>query len=291
MTPLSRVLLFLARHLPRGYWRVMRFAAKRDEALWDLPLALKFLPHTKIRADLREPVFTHFLRNGCFLHQSGEDLICMSLLRPGDVVFDVGANIGYPTLLFSHAVEASGKVVALEPSPRAFRLLQRTLNGRLNVECVNLAASDHEGEALFYETENLDTSSLQPVVSVKRYTVTTTTLDNVVQSFGPPAFVKIDVEGHEPSVFRGMEDLLQRDAPPIVLFEALTGSSLLDTLTELDRLAKDRYTVFRIKPEGVLAWLSDPDGTNNYLAVPAWGRSRLERVLPSLAFYEGPAIK
>jgi FkbM family methyltransferase len=278
--PISRVLLFLARHLPRGYWSVIRFAAKRDTALWDCRLPLRFVPNTDIRADLREPVFAQFLRYGCFPHQAGEDLLCMSILRPGDVVFDVGANIGYPTILFSHAVGVAGKILALEPSPRAFRHLQRTVSGQFNVECVNLAASDHEGEALFYETESLDTSSLQPVSKVEPYSVGTTTLDQLVDRFGAPAFVKIDVEGHEPFVFKGMEHLFQRDSPPMLLFEALSDSALQDALGELSRLAKDQYTVFRVKPDGTVASLSDLGGTNNYLALPAWSRSRIDSLPP-----------
>jgi FkbM family methyltransferase len=283
MRPLSRFFLFLARYLPRGYWRVIRFAAKRDKSLWDLPLPLRFLPSTSIRADMRESIFTPFLRNGCFPNQIGEDLLCMALLRPGDVIFDVGANVGYPTLLFSHFVGAGGKVVAIEPSPRAYRLLQRTVACHLNIECLNLAVSDHEGEVLFYETESLDTSSIVPVSNVEPFHVTVTMLDELAEKFGAPIFVKIDVEGHEPSVFKGMKRILQRDIPPIVLFEALTRAALQDDLIELHRLAINKYTVFRIKPEGTLGSLSDSGGTNNYLALPAWGESRIIKLLPSPA--------
>jgi len=168
--------------------------------------------------------------------------------------------------------------VAVEPSPRAFQLLKRTVGRQINVECINVAASDHEGEALFYETEGLDTSSIQPVLNVKPYIVGTTTVDLLVSRFSVPAFVKIDVEGHEPSVFRGMKKLLQHDVPPIVLFEALSHSALLNTLNELGKLAKDRYEVFRVKPDGTVASVSDPSGTNNYLALPAWGHSRIRNV-------------
>ena len=122
MKLLSRIALALARRLPRGYWRVTRFAARRDPALWDLPLPLRHLPNKMILADLREPVFTAFLRHGCFPHQEGEDLVSTRLLRPGDVVFDVGANIGYPTILFANLVGPTGGIIALEPSARAYRL-------------------------------------------------------------------------------------------------------------------------------------------------------------------------
>jgi len=100
----SRVMLFFGKHLPKGYWCAIRFAAMRDEALWDLPLPLRFLSNEKLRADLREPVFAQIVRAGCFAHQVGEDRLCLSILRPGDLVFDVGANVDYPAILFSQCL-------------------------------------------------------------------------------------------------------------------------------------------------------------------------------------------
>src|SRR5690606_12492336 len=106
---------------------LVRFAARRDPALWDVPLPLKYVPGSHIRADLRETVFTPFLRYGCFPHQTGEDELCMALLQPGERVFDVGANIGYPTILLAEMIGETGLLLALEPSRRAFGFLSRTL--------------------------------------------------------------------------------------------------------------------------------------------------------------------
>jgi len=287
----SRVLLFTARHIPRGYWRLIRFAAQRDAALWDLPLSLRYLPDIRIRADLREPVFASFVRYGCFPYQGGEDLLCMRLLRAGDVVFDVGANIGYPAVLFSNLVGGEGRVMALEPSVRAFRLLQRTVGGQPNVKCLNLAASDHVGDTPFYEAETLVTSSIMPIANVEPYFIKTTTLDQVAEQFGIPTFVKIDVESHEPAVFKGMARLLQRDRPPIVLFEALSGSALQDTLSVLDRLARDRYVVFRVKPNGTVGLLNDSSGTNNYLAVPGWATDRISPIPSSSGWIDSERVR
>lgn len=68
-------------------------------------------------------------------------------LKPGDVFVDVGANIGYFSLLASKLVGPGGRVVAIEASPEVFDLLRRNLelNKAHNVRAVNVAISDREG--------------------------------------------------------------------------------------------------------------------------------------------------
>ncbi len=279
MKTVSRVLLSFARILPRGYWPLIRFAAARDEALWDLSLPTRIGSTVEIRADLRESVYIPVFKTGCYLHQIGEDLVCKELILEGDLVFDVGANIGYTTLLFSQAVGPSGKVLAFEPAPRTFKLLMRSLDQTNNVECLNLAISSRAGEASFYETATLDTSSLEAVEKVKPYTVAVDTLDSLARSHGHPAFVKIDVEGHEQWVFKGMESLILHDKPPILLFEALSEVVLSEILSVLNELTTNIYTYYRIKNDGQLTEMDDALGTNNYVALPAWGVTRAKKII------------
>ena len=279
MRTISRVLLGVARLLPRGYWPLIRFAAARDDALWDHSLPTRIGPNIKIRADLRESVYIPVFKTGCYLHQIGEDLVCKELICEADLVFDVGANIGYTTLLFSQAVGPSGKVLAFEPAPRTFNLLVRSLTQTNNVECLNLAISSRAGEASFYETATLDTSSLEAVAKVEPYTVAVDTLDSLARSHGHPAFVKIDVEGHEQWVFKGMESLFLHDKPPILLFEALSEVVLSEILSVLNELATNTYTYYRIKNDGQLTEMDDALGTNNYVALPAWGVTRAQKII------------
>jgi len=258
---------------------VIRFAAARDEALWDLSLPTRIGSSVEIRADLRESVYIPIFKTGGYLHQIGEDLACKELICEGDLVFDVGANIGYTTLLFSQAVGSSGKVLAFEPAPRTFNLLVRSLAQTNNVECLNLAISSRAGEASFYETATLDTSSLEAVEKIEPYTVAVDTLDSLARSHGHPAFVKIDVEGHEQWVFRGMESLFLHDKPPIILFEALSEVVLREILSVLKDLAKNTYTYYRIRNGGQLTEMGDVLGTNNYVALPAWGLNRAQKII------------
>ncbi len=270
----SRALLTIAKRLPRGYWPIIRFVAQHDPALWDIPLPLRFVPGSAVRADLREPLYTQFLLHGCFPNQVGVDRLCTALLRPGDRVFDVGANIGYPTVLFAEIVGERGEVIALEPSHRAQRHLQRTIGDRANVRCLALAASDSRGQATFYETSSLTTSSLVATEAVAEYTVDAVLLDDLAQEFGPPNFVKIDVEGHEPAVLRGMRNLLSGGHPPIVMFEALTETALSVSTNIIGQLSGGQFEVFRVDPSGRLMAAHETDAANDYVAMPGWAAER-----------------
>src|SRR5579859_719318 len=88
-------------------------------------------------------------------------------LRPGDVAIDVGANIGYFTLLASSLVGATGRVISIEASPQIFGLLAENieLNKLSNVRAVNCAASYADGEMPVYACgeDNIGHSSTIPV--------------------------------------------------------------------------------------------------------------------------------
>lgn len=91
--------LGLAKHLPRGYWPLIRMADTRDACLRDLTLGLEESP-ISLRADLRENVFDPFYLYGRIPHQFGFDQFFQSCLRHGDRVFDIGTNVGYTAALF-----------------------------------------------------------------------------------------------------------------------------------------------------------------------------------------------
>ena len=133
-----------------------------------------------------------------------------------DLVFDLGAHAGNHT----RALAAVGcRVVALEPQPDFARLL-RTMFARVpEVEIVESAVAETEGRATLSVSDRTptmttlavgwrDARAQQPLFSGVRWnrpiSVKTTTLDALIERFGMPAFVKIDVEGAEPSVLAGL---------------------------------------------------------------------------------------
>lgn len=140
---------------------------------------------------------------------------------PGTLVVDIGANIGYYTLLAARATGPGGQVIAFEPEPANRHLLSTNiaLNGYGNVEVRAEAVSDREGEArLFLNDVNrgdhrlIDPGDGRPSVRVK-----TVTLDTALKNVqAGRAFVKMDVQGHEWNAFQGMRETLAR-VPQVAL--------------------------------------------------------------------------
>ena len=149
-------------------------------------------------------------------------------LKPGDVFFDVGANLGLFTVTGARRVGPAGHVYAFEPSQREAGFLQRNLerNGLSNVTVVTAALSDHSGTAQFAVAADGGNNSLMknehPQQRIQYWqTVPLTTLDEYVaaHSIERIALIKIDVEGGEANVLRGAAGLLSGPNAPAVLAE------------------------------------------------------------------------
>jgi FkbM family methyltransferase len=189
-------------------------------------------------------------RDLALLLQKGEawerqqTLLFESLLTEGMVFVDVGAHIGYYTLLAARRVGASGKVYAFEPAPDNFRVLTRNIaqNDFTNALAEPLAVARRRGRALFTLSENDSaTHSLAgDLHSGRRVEVGTISLDEYFsESPSRIDVVKLDAEGAEFEILEGMQQILARN-PDLVLFteiypramEAL-GDSPEEFLTKL----------------------------------------------------------
>ncbi|TGD97402.1 FkbM family methyltransferase [Methylobacterium nonmethylotrophicum] len=171
------------------------------------------------------------------------DALYRRFVRPGDLVFDVGAHVGDRVAAFRRL---GARVVALEPQPGPARAL-RLLHGRdHDVILVAAAVSDAPGEVVFHlNSANPTVSSAsadfvagaagapgwEGQVWDRRITVPATNLDRLVAEHGRPAFVKIDVEGFEERVLAGLSAPL-----PALSFEFTTIARDV-ALRCLDRLA------------------------------------------------------
>ncbi len=138
------------------------------------------------------------------------------IIRPGDVVYDIGAHYGYYTLLSSALAGPNGRVVAFEPSPPNLEYLQKhiRINRCDNVSVVELALSDHEGTARFENRAGSGTAHLSPDGAIE---VKITTLDSIAASLPAPRVLKIDCEGAEVEVLEGGEKTIRTARPAIFL--------------------------------------------------------------------------
>lgn len=166
-------------------------------------------------------------------------------VKPGQVLFDIGANIGYYTMLGSKLVGDNGAVFAFEPSVRNIVYLYRhmTLNKAGNVTIVPGACSDSLSISQFSLGQNwalghlVENGSLQAETSGRVSIVPTMTVDEFVECTGTsPDVMKIDVEGAERRVLQGARDTLLAMSPTIFLsvHSADLRRSCFDFLKELN---------------------------------------------------------
>lgn len=173
---------------------------------------------------IHEPVMTNLLR---------------AFVQQGDVVLDIGANIGYYTLLLSRWVGREGLVLAVEPHPDNFHLLEWNLqlNNVTNVKTKQVAVSDTVGTAVLFVGEGSNWHSLLPTerVTDKTIPVATVTIDALADEIGfPITLLRMDIEGMEAAALRGAEKVLIRDRPKLALELHLPylGMEAVRTMTE-----------------------------------------------------------
>jgi len=169
-------------------------------------------------------------------------------LRPGDVVVDVGANVGYYTVLAGLLVGDTGRVYAFEPDPVAFEILRKNvaLSGLDNVVVEQKAVSNEPGAIRLYldEENHGDHRIYQPEGEERKFVeVEAVTLDDYFAGVEESVdFVKVDTQGAEVAILNGMLDLVGRSPTIVMAFEfsphhlagfGSTGEELLDMLATL----------------------------------------------------------
>lgn len=158
--------------------------------------------------------------HGCWLgsYEFNKQRAFIRTIKPGNTVYDIGANVGFYTLLSSVLVGPKGKVIAFEPLPRNVFLLTKhmQINHCPNVTIYQYAVSDNTGEACFNPSSNPCMGHLSEGGEIK---VKTVALDELILlgDVPPPEVLKIDVEGAEDRVLRGAEHTINRHKPIIFL--------------------------------------------------------------------------
>jgi FkbM family methyltransferase len=146
------------------------------------------------------------------------------LMKAGDVFFDIGANVGFYTILGARLVGPSGKVVAFEPFPDSAATAQKNagLNGFSNVNVIKKAVSNKSGNANLILSAEATMAKLEGIPFESKSTgsiaVELVSIDEFLTSPGtvPPTLVKIDVEGAEIEVLQGMSGTVSKYAPLIL---------------------------------------------------------------------------
>jgi FkbM family methyltransferase len=168
--------------------------------------------------------FARFLAEAAILERVASQLLDLTL-REGMTFVDVGANIGLYTLHGARRVGPSGAVIALEPTPKLFRLLQKTvrINDRENIcNCINIAVSSADGVATLEGSKYCGSNPLnQPVNEEAKveFQVRTARLDDVLEGVRRVDVVKIDAGGAELAVLEGMNQVLASHREIVLIVE------------------------------------------------------------------------
>lgn len=158
------------------------------------------------------------------VYEQGTLQVIDRYVRSGDVCYDIGASIGYLSLLMARRARL---VYAFEPAPHAVAEMRRqvAVNGFGNIVIVTSPVTDSEREVSFALTDGAYGSGIQeeptkwPVIRLQ-----STTLDLFIRDHSAPDFVKIDVEGEEGRVLEGARRLLET-AHPIICCEVHSASA------------------------------------------------------------------
>jgi FkbM family methyltransferase len=209
-----------------------------------------------LRLDPKDEIITQaILRDGSW--EKSETAVIRRLLQPGDTFVDVGANMGWYTLVASKAVGSTGRVISFEPAPSSYSLLQRNVkdNGCRNTTLEAKALSDKRGTLRLHlgETNKGHNSIIKSSATRGFVDVEALTLDEYLGSVpGVISLVKIDTEGAEGFILDGMAETFKRNPGMALVMEyhpSLMRLAGFDPEKVLGKFYGRGYTVEAIEPE------------------------------------------
>ena len=200
------------------------------------------------------------------------------LIEPGDLVVDVGANIGYMTNLCAVRVGAAGRVIAIEPHPEIFEELRGNVallkeSGVVGqIDTIRAAVSDMDGEAAIVDdahfaanrgTAQLHVDQGTPASGSRSHRVLVRTLDELLENQTRVGVLKIDVEDHELRALHGSASLLRDKRIRDLIFEEHREPPTPVT----DLLEENGFQIFRLR-QRFLGLVAEPLG--NGLSRSLW---------------------
>lgn len=203
----------LQEYSPRfWYWNFLYNFSKRC-------IVFKRIKGHRMALDLRDQGLSRMLFCFDVIEQFKTELI-EKALRKGDTFLDIGANLGYYTLIVAKIVGDGGKVFAFEPEPNNFALLKRNaeMNGLKNVVLVQKAVSNKSGKTKLFLSEERNIFGGHSLynnswLNAKDFvTVDTITLDEFFKDYDSDIeVIKMDIEGAEGLALQGMQNLLRKN--------------------------------------------------------------------------------
>lgn len=237
---------------------------------WKVPCRLV----TGHRVCVNLPAATDLYLLGCKTHPSELRLARFLLrhLQPGNVVLDAGAHVGYFSLVAASRVGAHGQVLAIEPAPEAFALLQQNIRPCPNIRAFQLLLDQNDGERTFYRFapryEEFNTTNPAQYTGEawlqrnwpRAITLPARSGDSLLRQLQQvPGLIKLDVEGHEYDVLLGLQQTLAQHSPVLVLEHAAPGTGAF---------VQHRQADAWLQQQGYRPHAADAAGTARPLTLP-----------------------
>lgn len=172
------------------------------------------------------------------------------IIKENDTIIDIGANSGYYALLESQLANR-GEVYAIEPVPKNMQLLKKNieLNDYKNIQVFPLAIGGENGEGKMYLYDKGNLCSFTKNIQNKptgKVTIPIMTLDRFVEkcAFAYPTLIRMDVEGYEYEIIKGMANILKSNKPLILFIELHPFMMSKDDMKNLiDTLKRNNFKV------------------------------------------------
>jgi FkbM family methyltransferase len=230
-----------------------------------------FMGNKKIFYDpLKSAIGYRIYLDGTF--EKEELNLCSKYIKHDSIVLDIGANIGTHSVFFSN-IAIDGVVFSFEPSKDTFGLLLNNVKSSPNIIPLNIALSDRSELLSFFECEDNALSGLKDTLRspVKNKTqVICLKGDSLVSDLNLTKidFIKIDVEGLEEQVLKGLEKTICRNKP-IIFCEIFKGKkSNLSPESTINYIIRLGYDAYVMTAKGLSKFTSHSDSESNYLFLP-----------------------
>ncbi len=279
-----RALCWFTRTVQRfpSRWRIVIWLREHSTILAECrPISIMTAFGFRMNVDPKDFVSRHIIVNGTYEEMCG--ILIRDILEADSCkntcMIDVGANIGYFTLLASHVLGSDGVVHAFEASPHIYAQLEKNvlLNSSSNVVMHRQAVTDKCGHIMFSTAscDHLGLSTIRDIgtLACSKDVVETVDLDSLYRQMPRVSLVKIDVEGAEYLVVNGMQGLLRQHHPYVIM--ELSDSFLREVCgnaKELCSLLRESgYSLHEVVWDGIVP-LSEPIPEQcNVLCIPPQG--------------------
>ncbi|MCW3116777.1 MAG: methyltransferase FkbM family [Chitinophagaceae bacterium] len=211
----------------------------------------------KLRFSFVFRCYQYLFKAGDLERQQKEIVFYKSFLPACNIIFDIGAYDGHKTAAF---LQIAKKVISCEPDQQSFSILKDRFRNTKQVFLENIAVADSPGERHFFIhrpgsafntlslkwKETLEQDSMEKwdekIIFSEGYKVTVTTLDLLIQKYGKPDFIKLDVEGYEENVLKALSQPVS-----FLSFEVLWPGGLLEIQHCFEKLQSlDPRTLYNI---------------------------------------------